>query len=244
MAKIIDANVDFAAANLMSFGKTFATLNGQPLLKSEVWSSYAEAEAFAKTASAYVGQKIVVVDEATDTVKHYSIELDGSLKEIGAALDVYTKEETDSAIASAVSAADHLKRKVVDTKEKIDTTTEDALQYIYMVPSGLTEDDNKYYEYIVIEETTTGENEETTTTRKLEKIGSWEVSLDDYAKTADVNEALAKKVDVEEGKGLSTNDFTTDEKIKLSSLQPIYQVESDIFKIADGTNELQLKEVP
>ena len=51
MAKLFGQNaaVDFAAANLMSFGKSFSRLNGQPLDKSEAWydlqalKDYAEA---------------------------------------------------------------------------------------------------------------------------------------------------------------------------------------------------------
>lgn len=42
--------------------------------------------------------------------------------------------------------------------------------------------------------------------------------LSPYAKTADVNRALAKKVDVVSGKGLSTEDFTTALKTKLNGI--------------------------
>ena len=42
--------------------------------------------------------------------------------------------------------------------------------------------------------------------------------LSPYAKTADVNKALAKKVDVVSGKGLSTEDFTTALKTKLNGI--------------------------
>lgn len=42
--------------------------------------------------------------------------------------------------------------------------------------------------------------------------------LSPYAKTADVNTALAKKVDVVSGKGLSTNDFTAAYKTKLDGI--------------------------
>lgn len=42
--------------------------------------------------------------------------------------------------------------------------------------------------------------------------------LSPYAKTADVNTALSKKVDVVSGKGLSTNDFTAADKTKLNGI--------------------------
>lgn len=80
---------------------------------------------------------------------------------------VYTKTETDSLIANAA----HLKRKIFNTKEEaqffVDTNSTTAEQYIYMVPSGLQLDSNRYYEYMVVEGV-------------LEQVGNWEVNLDDY----------------------------------------------------------------
>lgn len=80
---------------------------------------------------------------------------------------VYTKTETDSLIANA----EHLKRKIFNTKEEaqffVDTNSTTADQYIYMVPSGLQLDSNRYYEYMVVEGV-------------LEQVGNWEVNLDDY----------------------------------------------------------------
>ena len=51
-----------------------------------------------------------------------------------------------------------------------------------------------------------------------------EVDLSDYATTAWVNSQLANKVTVEAGKGLSTNDYTTAEKQKLSGIAAGAQV--------------------
>jgi hypothetical protein len=65
--------------------------------------------------------------------------------------DVYTKDETDLKIGAAVADASHLKRKEVQSINEINIEAADADQYIYMVPSGLLDDDNKYYEYMVIE---------------------------------------------------------------------------------------------
>lgn len=91
------------------------------------------------------------------------------------AAEVYTKTETDSKIGTAIAAADHLKRKIVDTKEEINLDAADAMQYIYMVPTGVESDDNKYHEYIVLEDD--GE-------RYLEEVGNWEVDLSDYVTTS------------------------------------------------------------
>ena len=80
----LNSAVDFAAENLMSFGKSFSRLSGQPLDKSEIWYNDLNALIdYAKTDAAFVGQKVVYINTTDKTVTHYSVELDGSLKEIG-----------------------------------------------------------------------------------------------------------------------------------------------------------------
>lgn len=86
MAKLYgkNAEVDFASANLMSFGKSFSRLSGQPLDKSEIWyDNFQALTDYALTDAAYVGQKVVYVDSENGTVTHYGIELNGELKELG-----------------------------------------------------------------------------------------------------------------------------------------------------------------
>ena len=84
----LNSAVDFAAENLMSFGKSFSRLNGQPLDKSEIWyNDFEELVEYAQTDGAFVGQKVVYIDTANNTVTHYSIEIDGTLKEIGKDLE-------------------------------------------------------------------------------------------------------------------------------------------------------------
>lgn len=111
------------------------------------------------------------------------------------ASSVYTKTETDTKIGEAIAAADHLKRKIVDAPgtgetidDVIDVNADDADQYIYMVPTGLQESDNKYREYIVIID---GDN------RYIEQVGNWEVDLSGYLTVASAEETYAKKNDVE-----------------------------------------------
>lgn len=102
------------------------------------------------------------------------------------AADVYTKEETNTAINSAVTNAAHLKRIKVDSKDDINVAANDADQYIYMVPTGLQEDDDKYDEYMVFEGV-------------LEKVGSWEINLSAYATKEDLTAEAdrAKKAEKE-----------------------------------------------
>ena len=105
---------------------------------------------------------------------------------------VYSKEDADLAIASAVANADHLKRTKVDSIEDIDLTAKDADQFIYVVPNNDGTDGNHCDEYMVID-------------GALERVGDWKVDLSEYPKTADVNAELAKKVDKIDGSRLMTN---------------------------------------
>lgn len=270
MAKIY---TDFQPANLMSFAKSFARLNGQPLDKSEIWYSLAEAQAYAATDAAYVGQILAVIDAENNTVSFYGIQnANGELVEVGSgnvdevislvedleakigaeatedsaatglyklladlasnvdtkvnAEDVYTKDETDLAIESAIAQLDHLKRKIVNSLDEINVNDEDAHLYIYMVPTGLQYEDDKYDEYIVIN-------------KAIEKVGSWEVNLDNYATKDDLNE----KVNKDENARL----MTIAEGEKLAAIEAGAQVNlfdnvSEHFNI--DNNQLNLNDLP
>lgn len=111
--------------------------------------------------------------------------------------DVYTKEQTDTNISTAVAQAAHLKRKEIKSTDEIDLTASDADQYIYMVPSGLLEDDNKYYEYMVIEIEITDDEGISTKTKKVERVGSWEVDLSQYAKASDLTNEITRASNAE-----------------------------------------------
>ena len=67
---------------------------------------------------------------------------------------------------------------------------------------------------------------------------NWNAKLDntaltDYAKTVDVNSSLNTKVDKVDGKGLSTNDYTTDEKTKVDKI--VTSGDGSKFLANDGT---------
>lgn len=73
---------EIAAKALLTLDKSFARANGQPLDASEVYYSLQAAKDYAATAQAYVGQKIVVIENGI--VSHYSVEdTAGNLKELG-----------------------------------------------------------------------------------------------------------------------------------------------------------------
>jgi hypothetical protein len=88
-----------------------------------------------------------------------------------------------------------------------------------MVPAEKTLNGDKYDEYMAIE---VPDGEETI--RVLEKVGSWEVDLSDYAKTEDIETALNGKVDAEEGARL----ITDDEVAKLERLLAIEEVDGTL----------------
>lgn len=147
-----------------------------------------------------------------------------------------TKIEVEEKIKAAISEADHLARKIVtdvqDIKDYI-ATHKDAQNYIFMVPTGLEEADDKYNEYIVVLDDLDEE--------VIEKVGDWEVNLDGYAKLTDltpyakkteVETALDNKVDTKEGYRLMSNQ----EGEKLGSLANIKAVSATSFTLEeDGT---------
>ena len=73
---------EIASKALLTLDKSFARANGQPLDASEVYYSLDAAKEYAATAQAYIGQKIVVIENGV--VSHYSVEdTAGTLKELG-----------------------------------------------------------------------------------------------------------------------------------------------------------------
>lgn len=137
---------------------------------------------------------------------------------------VYTKDETDSAIAAAVSAADHLKREVVTALPAVDDAD---LNTIYMIASGLQDDDNKYYEWMVIN-------------GAWEQIGSWEVDLSAYAKQADVD----KKVDKVDGYSLVSDEAIAKLATVENGAQKNYIKSVDTEFSVDANGKLNLESVP
>ena len=99
------------------------------------------------------------------------------------ASDVYSIEQADTAIATAVAGAAHLHRTQVDSVDAIDPTAEGAEKTIFMVAKEGTDGDH-YDEYMVIN-------------GAVERVGDWAVDLSEYAKSADVEATYAKSADVE-----------------------------------------------
>lgn len=139
---------------------------------------------------------------------------------------VYSKTEVDNKIASAVATSGHLSRKKVNNINDIQTDIDNAVEgiefIIYMVPAleGLSQD--VYDEYMVIDGV-------------IEKMGSWEVSLEDYA----TKEEVDKKVDKINGYEL----IASEDVVKLATIESGAQKNfitstSSNFKVDSGSLEL------
>lgn len=154
--------------------------------------------------------------------------------------EVYTKKETDDAIAVAVADAEHLKRKTFNTIAEAETFISEniltAEQYIYMIPVEGGANGDKYDEYMYID-------------NALERVGDWEVdlsdyakasvvndlstevggikeSLADYAKTEDVNNALNEKADASVLADYATTEAVATEVAKLATKTELGNLET------------------
>lgn len=139
------------------------------------------------------------IERIDDAIAEEAERINSALDDKANAEDVYTKLEVQELIADVA----HLKREIVDSLPTID---EADINTIYMLPSGLQEDDNKYYEWIVID-------------GQFERVGSWEVSLTDYAKASDLEQVQEEVDAIEEaidGRLLTDDDLAKLEKLVIA----------------------------
>lgn len=110
-----------------------------------------------------------------------------------------TDTQVSAAIQSAISASGHASFEKADTVPAAASAQENVL---YLVMNSTTGHYDIYAlvsgEVVLLDDTT--------------------VDLSSYATTAAMNTALGGKVDKVDGKGLSANDYTTEEKNKLAGL--------------------------
>ena len=128
--------------------------------------------------------------------------------------DAYTKEQLDAKISAVYKPAGTV------AFNSLPAATVDILGNVYNVSDDFTTDakfvegaGKKYPAGTNVVVISTGDS-----AYKYDVL-SGVFDLTPYAKTADVNKELAKKVNTEEGKGLSTNDYTTPEKEKLAGIE-------------------------
>ena len=121
----------------------------------------------------------------------------------------YLKSETytQAEVNSLIGAISTLHIEVVQTlpTEDISTNT------IYLVPKQTAGQNDTYDEYIYVN-------------NNWEHIGSTDIDLTNYYTKTETDTLLDDKVDKVTGKGLSTEDYTTAEKTKLSGIETGAQV--------------------
>ena len=137
--------------------------------------------------------------------------------------DRYTKEETNE----LVSKIPKFTIEVVTSlpTENISTTT------VYLKTGSKSDPDNIYDEYIYVNS-------------KWELLGTQKIDLTNFYTKEETGDLLNNKVDKVSGKGLSTNDYTTADKNKLSGIATGANktvVDSDIS--TTSTNAIQNKAV-
>lgn len=105
-------------------GKSFSRTAAFPLEGYEIWTDYEALVAYAANTDpakdpSYIGQKVAYIDTANQRVIHYGIEIDGTLKELGA--DKMGVEDLTAADEGKVPQA----FKVIDTPASGVPDTED-----------------------------------------------------------------------------------------------------------------------
>lgn len=170
-------------------------------------------EARAKEAEEINANAIIAETERAETVE----------KELQDAIDILNGNvEVEGSvaknIADAIANIDHLKREIFasldDAEAAMESYGDSAGEYIYMVARTGSEDGNHYDEYMAFKLS------EDSPVWLLERVGDWGIDLSEYAKIADINIELAKKVDAVEGSRL----ITDVEVKKLSSIEEGAQV--------------------
>ncbi len=147
--------------------------------------------------------------------------------------DVYTKSETDSAITSAVAAANHLTYTTVGSLESLDPTASSSQNKIYLVQKNPGELNDGYDEFMSIN-------------GAWEKIGNWAVDLSGYVQTDDSRLLTPTQVsyinNLFDSNGQISVTSISDLSQALADAQYIKSVDSNFTVTAAG--QLQLTSIP
>ena len=119
----------------------------------------------------------------------------------------YLKSETytQAEVNALIGAISTITIEVVESLPTTDIQT----NVIYLTPKNPGEEDNIYDEYINIDGTSEG----------WEKIGDTEIDLSNYYTKSEADTLLGNKVDKVDGKGLSKNDYTDEDKALVGTIE-------------------------
>lgn len=172
----------------------------------------------------------------TDKPNFATVATSGSYTDLINKPDIYTKTETDEAIKQASATVFKYKGTVANQEAlptedvsigDVYTTSDTSSEYVATKASP-----EPTWEFLgkvvdLSDYSTTEQND-----AKYQPIG-------DYATNTALTEGLATKVNVEEGKGLSTNDFTTELKSKLEGIEAGAQVNT-VISVAGRQGDIVL----
>lgn len=133
--------------------------------------------------------------------------------------DAMTAEEIATAIRTAVAGAEHASFKKVDVIPTLETAEDNILYLVMNADTGF------YDIYAKVE-------------NAVVRLDDVSIDLDNYVTIEQLNAALNNKVDKIEGKGLSTNDYTNEEKEKLASIVS----GAEVNVINGASNEFSISE--
>lgn len=138
--------------------------------------------------------------------------------------ETYTQAEVQALIGQ-IATLTYLVVQTLPTQD-ISTST------IYLVPKTTAETNDVYDEYLYIN-------------NAWEHIGSTQVDLTNYYTKTETDTLLNGKVDTESGKGLSSNDYTTTEKNKLSGIASGAEVNVQAnWNETDNTSDAYIQNKP
>ena len=86
-------HIDKSKLDCIPITTTFQPLVGQPLTLNDIFYSYEEAEAYARTDAAYIGQTLTVIKD--NSISYYAVQYDSSLKQLDAE-DTFLKQIKNS----------------------------------------------------------------------------------------------------------------------------------------------------
>ena len=202
----LETEMDTAQGDITTIKGQIATINGEG--EGSIKKALSDAKAYTDSVASgkadvehtheiddVIGLQTALDGKANATHTHTTAQVDG----LDAALagkankattlagygitDAYTKGETDSAIATAVAAAPHLKRTIVEQLPEVEEADENT---IYMVGTGAGSEDSAYEEYMLIN-------------GAFEKIGSSKVDLTNYAEKTYVDAAKQEAISTAAG---------------------------------------------
>ena len=180
--------------SFMEFPLSISRQNAFPLDRNSVFYSQQDAETYATTnATSYVGQPIAVVDEEEEIVNFYVIGFDGTLNEVGAKVVVDGKTIKNENGTISLYGFEAVTKAGMQVRSVSDGTGGFRLEWFE--PSGTTIED------------------------VAARVDTLETEMDSVESDITALEAaVGNKVDKVDGKGLSTNDYTNEEKQKLAGI--------------------------